>query len=39
MSPVDRDSLLVRVRALAHGLDEPFPFPYLTEVHVYPRVG
>jgi SAM-dependent methyltransferase len=39
MSPVDRDSLLARVRALTHGLDEPFPFPYLTEVHVYPRAG
>jgi SAM-dependent methyltransferase len=39
MSPVDRDSLLVRVRALAHGRDEPFAFPYLTEVHLYPRAG
>jgi SAM-dependent methyltransferase len=39
LSPVDRDSLLVRVRALTHGLPEPFPFPYLTEVHVYPRAG
>jgi SAM-dependent methyltransferase len=37
MSPVDRDSLLARVRGLTHGLEEPFPFPYLTEVHVYPR--
>jgi SAM-dependent methyltransferase len=39
MSAVERDSLLARVRALTHGLDEPFPFPYLTEVHVYPRAG
>ena len=39
MSPVERDSLLARVRAVAHGLEEPFPFPYLTEVHLYPRGG
>jgi SAM-dependent methyltransferase len=37
MAPVDRDALLVRVRALVHGLPEPFPFPYKTEVHVVPR--
>jgi ubiquinone/menaquinone biosynthesis C-methylase UbiE len=37
MSPVERDGLLVRVRALAPGRAEPFPFPYLTEVHLIPR--
>jgi SAM-dependent methyltransferase len=39
MSPVEREELLVRVRALAHGREEPFPFPYLTEVHLIPRSG
>ena len=34
---VDRDELLVRVRALTHGVSEPFVFPYKTEVHVIPR--
>jgi hypothetical protein len=34
---VDREELLVRVRALTHGVAEPFPFPYKTEVHVIPR--
>jgi SAM-dependent methyltransferase len=34
---VDREELLVRVRALAHGVEEPFAFPYKTEVHVIPR--
>jgi SAM-dependent methyltransferase len=34
---VDREELLVRVRALTHGIAEPFPFPYKTEVHVIPR--
>jgi SAM-dependent methyltransferase len=33
----ERDELLARVRALADGLSEPFPFPYSTEVHVIPR--
>jgi SAM-dependent methyltransferase len=37
LPPVDRDELLVRVRAVTHGLAEPFPFPYKTEVHVLPR--
>ena len=37
LPPVDREELLVRVRALTHGLAEPFPFPYKTEVHVIPR--
>ena len=37
MSPVERDELLVHVRALTHGVAEPFPFPYLTEVHLIPR--
>ena len=39
MSPVEREELLVRVRALAMSLDEPFPFRYLTEVHVIPRTS
>jgi SAM-dependent methyltransferase len=39
MSPLDRDELLVRVRALVHGRDEPFPFPYVTEVHLIPRTS
>jgi SAM-dependent methyltransferase len=34
---VDREELLVRVRALTHGLAEPFAFPYKTEVHLIPR--
>jgi len=34
---VDREELFVRIRALTHGLAEPFPFPYKTEVHVFPR--
>jgi SAM-dependent methyltransferase len=37
MGPVEREELLVRVRALTHGLSEPFPFPYVTEVDVFPR--
>jgi len=37
MSPIDREELLVRVRALAARLDEPFPFRYISEVHVIPR--
>jgi SAM-dependent methyltransferase len=37
LPPVDREELLVRVRALTHGVAEPFPFPYKTEVHVIPR--
>ena len=37
LPPVDREVLLVRVRALTHGVAEPFPFPYKTEVHVIPR--
>jgi len=34
---VDREELLVRVRALTHGIAEPFAFPYKTEVHLIPR--
>jgi hypothetical protein len=30
----ERQALLGRVRALASGLDEPFPFPYVTEVYL-----
>jgi SAM-dependent methyltransferase len=37
LPPVDREELLVRVRALTHRLAEPFAFPYKTEVHVIPR--
>jgi SAM-dependent methyltransferase len=37
LRPVDREELLVRIRALTHGLAEPFAFPYKTEVHVIPR--
>jgi len=37
MRPIDREELLVRVRALAAGLEEPFPFRYISEVHVIPR--
>jgi SAM-dependent methyltransferase len=37
LSAVDREELLVRVRALTHGIAEPFAFPYKTEVHVIPR--
>ena len=39
MSPVEREELLVRIRALTHGVPEPFTFPYLTEVHLIPRVS
>jgi SAM-dependent methyltransferase len=39
MSPVDREELLVRVRAFTHGIEEPFPFPYKTEVEVIPRTS
>jgi SAM-dependent methyltransferase len=37
MSAVERDALLARVRALTYRLDEPFRFPYKTEVHVLLR--
>ena len=37
MQPLDRDELLVRLRALTHGLVEPFAFRYRTEVYVFPR--
>ncbi|MDX6476220.1 MAG: hypothetical protein QOH95_1731 [Gaiellaceae bacterium] len=37
LPPVEREELLVRVRALTHGVPEPFPFPYKTEVYVIPR--
>ena len=39
MSPIDREEVLVRVRALTHGVQEPFPFPYKTEVEVIPRTS
>ncbi len=34
---VDREELFVRIRALTHGIEEPFRFPYKTEVYVFPR--
>jgi len=34
MAPAERDELIARVRALADGLDEPFAFPYVTEVSI-----
>jgi SAM-dependent methyltransferase len=37
LSALDREELLVRVRALTYGVEEPFGFPYKTEVHVIPR--
>jgi hypothetical protein len=37
MTPLDREELLVHVRALTYGLEEPFAFPYKTEVYVIPR--
>jgi ubiquinone/menaquinone biosynthesis C-methylase UbiE len=37
MEPPERDALLAQVRALAAGLDEPFDFPYVTEVRVAAR--
>ena len=37
LGAVEREEILVRVRALTHGLAEPFPFPYKTEVFVIPR--
>jgi SAM-dependent methyltransferase len=39
MSPIDREELLVRVRALMHGVEEPFAFPYKTEVEIVPRTS
>ncbi len=37
MPAVERDALLARVRALTIGLEQPFPFPYVTEVHLLPK--
>jgi SAM-dependent methyltransferase len=37
MPAVEREELLARVRAIVHGVTEPFAFPYRTEVHVVPR--
>jgi len=37
MTESERRPLLDRVRALADGRDEPFPFPYVTEVLISPR--
>jgi SAM-dependent methyltransferase len=37
MPAIERDALLARVCALTYGLEEPFPFPYKTEVHLIPR--
>jgi SAM-dependent methyltransferase len=38
MAPVERDALLVHVRALTYGLEEPFAFPYVTEIYLTPRL-
>jgi hypothetical protein len=37
MSEEERRPLLEQVRALVAGRDEPFPFPYVTEVLVSAR--
>jgi SAM-dependent methyltransferase len=37
MSAFDREALQAQVRGLTYGLVEPFPFPYVTEVHLLPR--
>jgi ubiquinone/menaquinone biosynthesis C-methylase UbiE len=39
MPPVAREELLVRVRALTHGLAEPFPFRYRTDVFAITRTS
>jgi SAM-dependent methyltransferase len=39
MPALEREALLARVRAAVHGLPEPFPFPYETEVEAIPRTG
>jgi SAM-dependent methyltransferase len=39
MDDADRAGLLARIRALAHGCREPFPFPYVTDVHLIPRTS
>jgi SAM-dependent methyltransferase len=38
MSEEERLPLLAQVRELVAGRDEPFPFPYVTEVSVSPRM-
>ena len=37
MDEAERRPLLDDVRALVAGREEPFPFPYVTEVLVSPR--
>jgi SAM-dependent methyltransferase len=37
MQPAAREELLTHVRLLTRGVEEPFPFPYVTEVHLIPR--
>jgi SAM-dependent methyltransferase len=39
MPAEERESLLAQVRALTAGREEPFAFPYVTEVYVAPKVG
>ncbi len=39
MEEGERAALLTQVRRLAAGLEEPFSFPYRTEVQVIPRSG
>jgi ubiquinone/menaquinone biosynthesis C-methylase UbiE len=38
MQQAQRDAVLDEVRALTAGRDEPFSFPYVTEVYAAPRV-
>lgn len=38
MEPSEREALLARVDELTDGLEEPFSFPYVTEVYLAPRV-
>jgi ubiquinone/menaquinone biosynthesis C-methylase UbiE len=39
MPPIDREELLVRVRALMSGVAEPFPFRYRTDVFATTRTS
>jgi SAM-dependent methyltransferase len=39
LSSIHREELLVRVGAVTYGLEEPFAFPYETEVHLIPRTS
>jgi SAM-dependent methyltransferase len=39
MAAPERETLLARVRELVAGREEPFVFPYVTEVYVAPKLG